>query len=394
MKNYVRMCRIAGRRVTLCIGDSHVGGRALLSILVGLALTVLVVDMPAASPETGTAESPMENLRTMLRNNDALEREEPFTMRPFDLSLNDKWIGNAAAYGCYREGQAPGGTGPSDDELLEDLNIIAKHWNLIRVYGADRDTRRIVRLIDEQQLPIKVVQGIWLSPENDSEEHKHANIDQVTLAIELAQRYPGVVSAISVGNETQVFWSGHKMEVGNLVRYIRAVRNHVEVPVTTADDYLYWNTEESKLVASEVDFVFTHIHPLWNGITLDRAIAWMDSTYRAMQQLHPDHTIVLAETGWATAYDSTRTGPGQQGTLVKGEVGIDAQAAFLIEVNRWIESNRIPTFLFEVFDEPWKGGGDDTGPDEIEKNWGVFNEDRTPKQSFETFLTQRRSTSK
>ena len=34
------------------------------------------------------------------------------------------------------------------------------------------------------------------------------------------------------------------------------------------------------------------------------------------------------------------------------------------------------TFVFEAFDEPWKGSED---PLEPEKHWGLFNVDRTPK---------------
>ena len=41
-----------------------------------------------------------------------------------------------------------------------------------------------------------------------------------------------------------------------------------------------------------------------------------------------------------------------------------------------MEKHKITTFFFEVFDEKWKGGDH---PNEVEKHWGVFNSDRTPK---------------
>jgi exo-beta-1,3-glucanase (GH17 family) len=37
-------------------------------------------------------------------------------------------------------------------------------------------------------------------------------------------------------------------------------------------------------------------------------------------------------------------------------------------------------FLFEAFDEPWKGDPDN--PLNAEKYWGLFNVDRTPKQAM------------
>lgn len=365
----------------------NISKRPLLYV-VAIAVTMVLssCNQNKSDAERDESDSSLAELKSELDAGVSPPREEPFVLRDYKPYLDDKWIGNAVAYGCYRPGQAPGLKGPSDSELLEDLKIIAKHWHLIRLYGADDDTRRIIQIIDEHKLPIKVILGVWLQPEEGEPEKRSINITQVLDGIELANRYPEIINALSAGNETQVFWSGHRMKPENLIRYIRALRNSVAIPVTTADDYLFWDKPESKAVAEEIDFVFTHIHPLWNGKTLDRAIDWFDSIYHAVREVHPDRSIVIGETGWATAYDANSTGPGEQGTLIKGEVGLQAQTAFLIEMNRWINSNRIPTFLFEVFDESWKGGGESGSPDHIEKHWGVFYEDRTPKESFVEYL--------
>ncbi|MDZ4121315.1 MAG: hypothetical protein U1C33_02775, partial [Candidatus Cloacimonadaceae bacterium] len=106
-------------------------------------------------------------------------------------------------------------------------------------------------------------------------------------------------------------------------------------------------------------------------------------------QVHPQKKLVLGEVGWATNYDPSKTGDGQQGTLVKGEVSLKAQEIFLLELDAWINQNKVVTFLFEAFDETWKGGGKETGPNEIEKNWGVYYQTREPKPSFTNYLTKR-----
>jgi exo-beta-1,3-glucanase (GH17 family) len=329
----------------------------------------------------------METIQQNLKKELITERQNPFIIRKFDPYLNGKWIGKAISYGCYRKGQAPGVKGPSESEILQDLKIILDHWNLIRVYGSDEDSERILRIIKKNNLPIKVMLGVWLEDEKNNHSRKKENNKQVLTAIRLSHEFNEIISAINVGNETQVFWSAHKMDVNDLIKYIRIIRNNTTVPVTTADDYNFWNKSESKSVASEVDFIVVHIYPLWNGKTLENSIQWMNDIYfNEIKKFHPDKTLVLGEIGWATNYDSTKTGDGQQGTLIKGEVSYAAQEKFLIKLSEWIDKNKVTTFLFEAFDEPWKGGGENSSPNEIEKHWGVFYENRTPKKSFLNFL--------
>jgi len=315
------------------------------------------------------------------------ERQNPFITREFDPYFNGKWIGKAISYGCYRKGQAPGIKGPSEAQILEDLEIILNHWNMIRVYGSDKDSERILKVIRKNNLPVKVMLGVWLEDEKENPKRKSDNVKETLKAIRLANEYSEIISAINVGNETQVFWSAHKMDIDDLIRYIRTIRNNTSVPVTTADDYNFWNKPVSKSVAAEVDFIVVHIYPLWNGQTLDNSIKWMSNIFfNEIKRYHSDKTIVLGEIGWATKYDSTKTGDGQQGSLIKGEVSYAAQENFLLELSSWIDKNQVTTFLFEAFDEPWKGGGENSSPNEIEKHWGVFYENRTPKVSFQNFL--------
>jgi exo-beta-1,3-glucanase (GH17 family) len=330
------------------------------------------------------------DLRTHLQSSHTPVKQDPFVIRSLNPNLDGKWIGQAVSYGCYRQNQAPWAEGPSKTEILEDLQIIQQHWNLIRVYNADDDTQHILEVIREHKLPIRVMLGIWLENEDNKPVTKRANTANVQRGIELCNMYPDLILAVSVGNETQVFWSGHKMTSASLLRYIRFVRNYTSVPVTTADDYSFWNKPESQTIANEVDFIVTHIYPLWNGKTLQNAIEWLDITYKEVSILHPDRSVVLGEIGWATDYNRDKTGDGEQGTLIKGDVSVKAQEVFLTELDAWIFKNKIVTFLFEVFDEPWKGGADLSGNNEIEKNWGVFYTDRNPKTSFTNYLSNKK----
>ncbi len=303
-------------------------------------------------------------------NGAAFVREEPFVIRPLRLSEGGRWIGNAVAYGPHRDGQRPGGASPSRRELREDLDLMAKHWRLLRVYQATGPAESLLAIIAEDRRDMKVMLGAWIDPVDAA-----ANQREIDAAVRLAAQYPSIVLAVCVGNETQVAWSAHRSPPATLVAALRQVRARTTVPVTTADDYNFWNKPEAADVAREVDFVTTHMHPLWNGIQLEDAIGWTQRTFASIRAAQPDRPVILGEVGWATQ----RNDLGDQGKLMKGKLGEAEQKVFFDALNEWVERERVPTFVFEAFDENWKGGAD---PAEVEKHWGLYRADRTPKPAL------------
>ena len=307
-------------------------------------------------------------------------------VRPFVVTDGDRWLGDAVAYGPHRDGQRPDGVPPTRAQVREDLEILSKHWGMLRIYGARHTGDTVLAAVRVSGLRTRVVLGIWLAAEDRRDSTgrvlerfpaaREANRRELDHAVELARAYPGTVAAIAAGNETQVFWSGNRLPTARLVEVLRELRARTRVPVTTADDYNFWNKPESRAVAKVCDFVFVHLHPLWNGATLEGAVPWMETQYEAIRALHPDRPVVIGETGWATR----RNNEGDQGRLMKGALGEAEQAAFVRALRAWVARSRVPTFTFEAFDENWKGGPD---PDEVEKHWGLFRADRTPKAAME-----------
>lgn len=305
--------------------------------------------------------------------------------RAFDPQLGGEWIGNGISYGPHRDGQVPGGgPQPSKEQVREDARILARHWKLVRMYGCGDATRYLCEVIREEQIPMKLMAGAWIQPEGDPNDadyaaRQRANIEQIDGVTKLAADYPDIVIAVSVGNETQVFWSAHRTPMEQLIRDIRRVRERVRQPVTTADDFNFWNKPESRAVAAEIDFIVTHIYAMWAGQPLDRALVFTKEKWDEVRKLHPEHVVVLGEAGWATR----KHGEGEQARLIKGVAGESEQQTFYTQYLEWVTKERITNFYFQAFDEKWKGG---PHPDEVEKHWGLYNSDRTPKKAIREIL--------
>ncbi len=294
--------------------------------------------------------------------------------RDFNPMLDGRWIGNGISYGAYRDGEAPGDL-TSKENILEDLQIVAQRWNLIRTYGSGQQSRNILEVIRDNNLPIRVMQGAWVDQHQTAAENR----EQVDGAIALANDFPEIVVAVNVGNEIFVDWSYHRIDdMDKVIGWIREVRSKVKQPVTVNDDYNFWNKPHAYRIADEVDFIGLHAYAFWNNKTLDIAMEWTDSIYRDIQQRHPDHVIAYTETGWPT---SRVYGDGSyEGGLI-GKAGQPEQKIFFEQYDAWVEENRVISLYFQAFDEQWKGGFDGENPmDKAEKHWGVYDSQRRPKQ--------------
>jgi exo-beta-1,3-glucanase (GH17 family) len=329
-------------------------GLALLACL-GLASTASACGGGASSPARPTATA---------------------ELRPLALELDGAWRGHGICYGPHRDGQRPGGVAPTDAELREDLALLAPRWELLRIYGADDPAERLLAIIRHDRLPLRVLLGAWIAPEVDGASAA-TNRAQIASAVRLASAYPEVVAAVVVGNETQVSWSDHKVDLDVLIGHVRVARAATTVPVTVADDFAFWLDPASARLARELDLVITHVHPMWNGAQLDDALAFTQGKYAAVAAAHPDRPIFLGEVGWATR----RHTEGDQGKYIKGVAGEAEQARFYEQLTAWTTQARIGATFFEAFDENWKGGDH---PDEVEKHWGLFRADRTPKAAMTT----------
>ena len=333
---------------------------ALLSILVFIA---------ACSPTSSDAPAPQEDATYSQPASDLLQGEVM-----------------AIAYSGFREGQHPdrgaGAKNPSVAEILEDLEILVAHdFGLIRLYDSGENSRTTLELIEQYQLPIQVLLGMWLEaefsnhegcewldepiPESELATNALANVAEVQRGIDLAKQYDDIVVAVNVGTEALVSWNDHMVPLENVIAYVKQVKAAIEQPVTVADNYEWWIADGAPL-AAEVDFLGVHTYPAWEEKTIDEALAYTIENMERVQAALPDKPMAILEAGWATV------------AIEFGDrASEENQLRYYREISEWATETNTTVFFFEAFDEPWKG--DPAVPLGAEKHWGIFNVDRSPK---------------
>ncbi len=298
--------------------------------------------------------------------------------------------GRAICYSGYREGQDPRrGIFPSEAEIREDLLMLADFWSFIRLYDCSQHAATTLKVIRDEGLPLRVMLGVDLAAEMSnpncpwgaefSDEtlsaNRQLNHEQVERLIALANAYRDIVFAVSVGNEASVEWTDHMVSVDSLVAYARRVKNAVSQPVTFCENYVPWVQKLQPLVA-ELDFISVHSYPVWEYRTIDDALAYTKQNYDSVASHFPDRPIVISEAGWTTASNGRGIDPANASEAF--------QARYYEQLMAWTTAEKILTFVFEAFDEPWKGSSD---PQEPEKHWGLFYVDRTPKLVMQRLVT-------
>lgn len=290
--------------------------------------------------------------------------------------------GRAICYSGYRRGQSPGERSyPSKAEILEDLLILAKHWQLLRLYDCSPHAERVLEVIREEGLPFRVMLGAYVGAEMNNfgcpwgttytaaelEASQAENDAEIERLVALAGRFEDSVFAVAVGNEATVDWTDHFVPVSRLVELVRRVKGRIPQPVTFCENYVPWQHKLREL-AEELDFISLHTYPVWEYKRVQEAIHYTQDNYSSVAKLYPHKPVVITEAGWATNSNGRGIHPENSSE--------ELQATYYEDLMAWTGAEGILTFVFEAFDEPWKGSPD---PLEPEKHWGLFTVDRKPK---------------
>ncbi|WP_205757989.1 hypothetical protein [Lutibacter sp. HS1-25] len=308
----------------------------------------------------------------------------------FTKELNIE-AGKAICYSGFREGQSPEtGVFPTYEEIKEDLLMLHNHWKYLRLYDCDLHSEIVLDVIQNEKLNFKVMLGAYIAaemnnfgcpwggsyPEAQLNENKERNLKQIQKLIRLANQYPDIIFSLSAGNEATVDWTDHYVPVKSVINYVKMLKEGAKQPVTFCENYVPW-LDKLKGLVDEVDFISIHTYPVWEYKNIHEALAFTKENYFAVANKYPNKLVVITEAGWATHSNGRGINP--------NNVSEEYQEIYYNDLVNWSKEAEILTFVFEAFDEPWKGSDE---PLEPEKHWGLFTVDRKPKKVMKSIFSE------
>lgn len=311
----------------------------------------------------------------------------------------------AVNYSPYRTSRGPADLGSeviTPANVLQDLRLVqATGIGTIRLFSSRAFSETVLRVIRDNNLDLKVQLGSFPVPPTTAAIEAE-NQAEIEAQIRLANAFPDIVLAVSVGNEKLVEWSANRMDPPVLAAYLRKVRAAVRQPVTINDNWLYWSKVD-KVIAESVDFAAVHVYPFldtfydptkydWRQKSVpegQRAQAMIDATIAEAKKQFEDARaglvkfglgnlpMVIGETGWAAV--DTNGGPALafRAHPVNQKMYFDALQVWATQGRRDVQGPKA-IFFFQAFDEPWKQGDD---------GWGLFNAQRQARYTVQSLGT-------
>ncbi len=317
--------------------------------------------------------------------------------RPLPASFTTRTAVNYSPYRTSRNASELGNEVITPANVLQDLRLVqAAGFGTIRLFSSRAFSETVLTVIRDNNLDLKVQLGIWIATPADLAVEDE-NQAEITKGIELANRFRSIVDTVSVGNETMVSWSTHKVAPVDMARYIARTRAAITQPVTTNDNYAFW-ASAPKVITDVVDYAAVHTYPLLDTFydptlydwrlksvpapqrgaamvqaSLDEAKRQFNLARAGLDRLNlVDLPMVIGETGWVAV--DTPGGPSLsfRAHPVNQKLYFEGLQAWAAEGRRGRGPQAI--FFFQAFDEPWKQGDD---------GWGLFNKDRQARYTIQ-----------
>jgi len=330
--------------------------------VIGETLVAPPTDVPVSPPATDPPTDPPSV-------DDPPVAEDPPAV-PSDPPVSERSVADRAFWESTRGiGFSVGSLGSLPDQArLEGAlqQVVDLGFTMIRTWGSDAYTGRILEAIDRLQLPLKLQAGIWITTDAAAD----AAIEQALTVIEPYREH---VLAISLGNEQLADWNSSDLTVDQMLRQVAFFRQRSDLPLTynfSGETFRPWSSfwaQDGGRLLEALDYINVHSYagffdnrtnPDW---TPERQLEVLKADEADLSQMLADlgigeKPLVLGETGWqGSGYDPRVTNP-------------QNMQAYYEAVTRYVYGSAArfdSMFYFNFTDEAWKGGDD---------HWGLFAE--------------------
>ena len=209
-------------------------------------------------------------------------------------------------YGPYHlAGEAPGSNIP-DSQFIADLTQMAPKFSYIKTYGADSVLARIVPLISQNNINLKVAVGIYESSAGRND--PNGTNAQIQTAISLAQQYPNIVNMVVVGNECiagEAPSTSTPVSLSTLITDLNTVKaalpNTIVTTCLTYQAGIDLGGSTSPLLPA-VDNVMINVYPFYGGMAISDALDNLKNAYSLFSKY--GKPVWVGETGWPSAGDA------------------------------------------------------------------------------------------
>lgn len=171
------------------------------------------------------------------------------------------------------------------------------------------------------------------------------------------------VMVVLIGNEVSVDWNDYMVFVERLIEFVKQLGWKVWYLVIFCENYVFWIDKLCFFVVY-FDVFGVYIYLVWEYKGIEEVFVYIQENYYVVKGCYFDKLVVIIEVGWMMCFNGCG--------IDLGNVSEDLQCLYYEQLMSWIKVEGILIFVFEVFDEFWKGFLD---LDELEKYWGLFRFD-------------------